>query len=395
MKKVFLAASIITATLLSAQNKHINFETGNLASVFAKAKKENKLIFVDAFTTWCGPCKFMAKTVFTNDTVADYYNSTFVNLKLDMEKGEGIEFAKKYNVSCYPNLLYIDGNGNLVNRTAGALPAAAFIETGKNSLIPERTFVSKKSNFDKNGVNESNILEYVELMSGSCLDPSEKVAEYLKSVKDEDLQNNTNWTLMKDHIYDHQSREMKYFISNISAFETKYGKPAVDQKVAQLGFSYFSNHIRAKKYDAAAYEVSKKEFTSLNWPNTPRILFDADMNVYGNHDKTKYFALAASDFQKYNNDDPNALNSVAWEFYENVSDKTQLKAAANMAKRACELQNSYANLDTYAAVLYKGGEYQEAETIANKAIDKAKADNLGPDDYKETSELLKKIKLKK
>ena len=58
------------------------------------------------------PCKQMAKSVFTNDAVADYYNTNLVNAKIDMEKGEGLEIAKLYEVKCYPNLLFIDGNGS-------------------------------------------------------------------------------------------------------------------------------------------------------------------------------------------------------------------------------------------------------------------------------------------
>jgi uncharacterized protein YyaL (SSP411 family) len=59
-----------------------------------KAKKENKLIFVDAYASWCGPCKLMVKNIFPLKTVGDYYNSHFINAKIDMEKGEGIELAK-------------------------------------------------------------------------------------------------------------------------------------------------------------------------------------------------------------------------------------------------------------------------------------------------------------
>jgi len=66
-----------------------------------------------------------------------------------------------------------------------------------------------------------------------------------------------------------------------------------------------------------------------------------------------------------------------------------------MAKRACELSNNYAYLDTYAAVLYKAGEYKEAEIMATKAILKAKSDKMTPEEYKETSALLNKIKAKK
>ncbi|HRD39394.1 MAG TPA: thioredoxin family protein, partial [Bacteroidia bacterium] len=72
MKKSLLIFSALPVLAFS-QNRHINFETGNLTSVFEKAKKENKFILVDAYTTWCGPCKWMSKNIFTNDTAADYY----------------------------------------------------------------------------------------------------------------------------------------------------------------------------------------------------------------------------------------------------------------------------------------------------------------------------------
>ena len=96
MKNLLLSLTLFFSLSAIAQNRQITFETGDLASVFARAKKENKLIFVDAMTTWCGPCKQMAKHVFTNDTVADYFNANFVSYKFDMEKGEGLDFAKKY-----------------------------------------------------------------------------------------------------------------------------------------------------------------------------------------------------------------------------------------------------------------------------------------------------------
>jgi thiol:disulfide interchange protein len=88
-KNLFLLtiALISTAFVCNKTFAQIKFESGTWSQIKAKAKAENKLIFLDAYTTWCGPCKWMARNVFTNDTVAQFYNATFVNAKIDMEAG--------------------------------------------------------------------------------------------------------------------------------------------------------------------------------------------------------------------------------------------------------------------------------------------------------------------
>jgi len=78
-----------------------------LDSAYNLVKLENKLVFVDCFTTWCGPCKYMDANVFTNDSVADYFNDNFINVKLDMEKGEGEVFAGRYRVRSYPTYMFL------------------------------------------------------------------------------------------------------------------------------------------------------------------------------------------------------------------------------------------------------------------------------------------------
>ncbi len=78
---VMLMVMIVTIANFFAQNRSINFEQGSLQKTLEKAKTENKLIFIDVYTAWCGPCKKMDKLVFTNDTVADFFNQYFVSIK--------------------------------------------------------------------------------------------------------------------------------------------------------------------------------------------------------------------------------------------------------------------------------------------------------------------------
>ena len=97
----------------------IKFFTGSWKDVLAEAKRQNKPVFVDIFTTWCGPCKMMAKEAFPNAKVGEKFNANFISYQIDAEKGEGIEVARKYAVDAYPTSLYVSASGELIHRAIG------------------------------------------------------------------------------------------------------------------------------------------------------------------------------------------------------------------------------------------------------------------------------------
>ncbi len=96
-----------------------NFQDLSLDKALGKAKSENKHVFVDCYTSWCGPCKMMAEKVLPQREVGEYMNSRFVCVKIDMEKGEGPKLAQKYSVSAYPTFLVLKADGTLVHRVVG------------------------------------------------------------------------------------------------------------------------------------------------------------------------------------------------------------------------------------------------------------------------------------
>ena len=84
---------------VSAQG--ISFFHGSFDEAKAEAVKQHKLIFIDCFTTWCGPCAKMARDVFPTKEVGDFYNEHFICCKIDMEKGEGLKIAKDFGIKAY------------------------------------------------------------------------------------------------------------------------------------------------------------------------------------------------------------------------------------------------------------------------------------------------------
>lgn len=97
----------------------IKFQDITFEEALAKAKKEDKLIFLDAYTSWCGPCKMLERTTFKSKNVGDVFNKNFINIHIDMEKGEGPLIARKYQVRAYPTLILIKPNGQQATRMLG------------------------------------------------------------------------------------------------------------------------------------------------------------------------------------------------------------------------------------------------------------------------------------
>lgn len=113
-------------------DKGIQFTEGKWSEILKQAKKENKLIFLDAYTTWCGPCKMLQKNVFTRDDVAATFNGNFINVKIDMEAGEGPSLAKRYPIEGYPTLFFINGKGKVVKQLLGYQQPQDLIKVAKS-----------------------------------------------------------------------------------------------------------------------------------------------------------------------------------------------------------------------------------------------------------------------
>lgn len=144
MKSILILATGIIMMLLVAfqisnnnidggNNPSIQFNSGSWNEILAQAKKENKPVFLDISASWCGYCKLMKARVFSDVEVAKFYNSTFINVSVDGEKGEGIELAKEYGVNAYPTFIFLNPNGSLAYQVSGYHNKEKFIELGKNA----------------------------------------------------------------------------------------------------------------------------------------------------------------------------------------------------------------------------------------------------------------------
>lgn len=375
--KLLILVFLITTTGLFAQMK---FVEGTWDEILSRAKAENQIVFVDAYAEWCGPCKMMARNVFTTAEVGDYYNRNFLNVKIDMEKGEGPAIANRYNVSAYPTFLFVDGNGNLVHRGIGSQSASDFIALGKVANDPDQRISGMDKRY-KRGERDPDFLydlakSKIDLMAGNH---HAVVKDYLDTQKDWSGEKATE--LIFHSVEKAEGELFDYFVENRAAFENVFSKEHVIRKVNQIAVT--STFGGGNTPDFEAIENIVKKFYPEEAKKTSANL---KMNFYHRSGETDKFAQAAVDYYtQHPSENYNELNSTAWAFYTDVEDKKMLKKAIDWAKKSVEMNPGYANMDTLAALYSKLGKKRKTIKYANKAIELAKAEGQ---DYSETQKYI-------
>lgn len=188
IKKTLIAALLLIGGVSMAKAEGIQFNHISLKEAISKAKTENKLVFVDVFTTWCGPCKYLSTKVFTDKQVGAFYNENFVCIKVDAERGEGPTLMSRFDVDAYPTLLYLDENGNLLQKKEGAGGTEHLLYWGETAVHPEESIVYQAKEALKTDPSSKELMvALIEAQSSEGIDPTKTVLAYHKQYPELDL----------------------------------------------------------------------------------------------------------------------------------------------------------------------------------------------------------------
>jgi thiol-disulfide isomerase/thioredoxin len=386
MKKLALFSSLFIGALALAQG--IKFEDSNFAAILAKAKKENKLVFVDAYASWCGPCKLMVKNIFPLQTVGDFYNSHFVNAKIDMEKGEGIGLAKKYNVKAFPTYLFINGDGEEVHRTLGYVEEKDFIQFAKDAEDPNKRLTALKQKFE-NGEKDP---EFLKNLAGLTIYND---SEFAGKVLDRYFQQKT--TLDQEDVQmllsGTQSTESPLY-KIFQAKKSEIIKIFPEEKYAKFDKNIKLNTVLKKSYNADTKSWNDNYFLAesqkfMTKDEAEKILKRAKASrALKNKDIPTYEKLMLELYKDSSAASSEELNSLAWNFFENVSNKASLEKAVAWAQESVKKDENYANTDTLANLYNKIGDKKNAKIWAEKSVQLAKSTGQ---DFSDTEKLLKSL----
>ncbi|MGA9212909.1 thioredoxin family protein, partial [Kaistella sp.] len=347
MKKTALLVLLLFSLISFGQGMKFE-ENKSFKDLLATAKKENKLLFVDAFTTWCGPCKLMAKNVFPQAPVGEFYNANFINSKIDMEKGEGIDIAKKYKVMAYPTYLFINGDGELIHRVTSYYEAEDFINVGKDAIDPAKQMGALKKRFENGDQDPEFLKNFITVFMFADTDLAVKAATKYFAVKksepltQEDFSNLINLILTKDSnspLYQELISRKDELVKMMS--EERYQKML---EILHLNTLFNNAYDKTNKvFDENKY-TSEARKTMSEEEVKPLLLKSKMRAAAASKDKTSYQKLA----MEYYGDGSSSqfsseeLNSISWNFFENATDKIALEKALLWAKQSVKLKESYA-----------------------------------------------------
>ena len=286
MKRLLFTVLAIVAVVVSANAQGVNFIEGKpLADVLVQAKNEGKLVFVDCYTEWCGPCKMMATKEFVKKEAGDYFNAKFINFKIDMEKGEGPEVAKKYDVAAYPTFLILEANGDLRGRCVGSAAIDAFIKKVEEVLNQEKGLPWYQKKFKAGERDPQFLKDYVKILNDNYMRDELKniTAEILKGksgaqiASDKDLFN----TFMGGGFTPFD----EVFLSVYKERAT-VGSQQGEKAVKQMDNIWLRHALRSLKFDGKEYqgfddeqfEVYKKLMAENNVPDMEGIINETMRN---------------------------------------------------------------------------------------------------------------------
>lgn len=366
MKKL-ISGLFLFSTIITFAQEAIQFQELPFKDLIAKAKKENKIVFIDAYASWCGPCKMMEKNIFTKKSVGDYYNTNFVNGRFDMEKGEGREIAAKYGVRSYPTYLFLNGDGELVSQNFGYMEESMFLTMAQDINSPNNKKGSLKERFAKGEKDPEFLINIMKLNSSSDFEFAKKASErYFENKNKTEEFTKDDVGLLLYFIKSTEDKNYKIFAER---------KAEIVKFLPEETYKEFDNQLKLAKVVDQAIDQKNKKINDDYFMKTAEPLVGKEAaEVKLNQTKLSYYEQNANfpEYEKaaldyYKNSEafePNELLKAAWVFSEHIKTPASLKKAAEWAEKSVMRGETSENTYILAKLYFLTGNKEMAKTYA-------------------------------
>lgn len=448
MKKNYLLLICLTVSIVVSStqtfSQGIIFLQDDWQNVLVQAKTQKKLIFVDIYTAWCGPCKEMDKKTFTEVSVGDKFNARFINYKVDAEKGFGIILAKRYHVTSYPTCLFVDPSENLIYKQEGLLRATDLVKEADmvlNNQANAKPLFALDKLYEEGSRDTEFLNEYIAIRSlYDRVDNRDLVEEYVKSLTPIQYSSDKTLRIIVNNGFridgkafdlllkfrekaeslfeggiEKVNRAFSQSINEIFDVALKTKNQALFDKALEANLKALPNTAdRVNDKNKLAFYLAMKDvhkFSEAAEQYLDQYVMFVQIESIRKQDLWEYekimqnYKLGIRDSvgagaAMYQNLKVNAkntmarltaaeLNEVVKAFYDQVEDKAMLNKATEWAKRSLELVETPDAYHSYAQLILKLGNKQMAMDIEQKAYDIAIREKLDTQKFTAALEKMK------
>jgi len=375
MRKTFSLLLLLLASLL-CRAQAINFAPTSWDDARQMAEESGKQIFLYARTNSCRYCRQLEKEVFTNPNVIEYYNTHFINYKIDIDdKGPGQALSKQYGIVGFPTYLYFDKNGNKLHQSSSFKQADALIQDGKNASDSSTALFPMLARYEKGETspellfNLSNALSYYRVEDN----PQEQITDqYLRTQSIKDLESEKNLRFIFSSYLAFHSAATRYLLQNQEKFVILFSKAEVAKRAQRIITQTAS---AAGQANDLVLLNELKQIAITSFANSNRIVSLAQIYFYsGQRDWSKY----AQSTLAYGN----SLGATDWQtLYETgaylnyfANDPETVKIGVQLMNKVLKLHKNYEHLCIYSQLQKKAGDKAWALKAAREALEVAKSE---------------------
>lgn len=363
---------LILASISHGASAGIEFFKGSWEDALAEAKRQDKLIFIDAYTVWCGPCKYMAASIFPDARVGDFFNQNFISVKLDMEKEESETFRAKHRVTAYPTFFFVNGNDEEVHTMRGAMQADQLIQHGQQAIAKMDPIETYAAAYEAGDRGADFIYKYTRALIRNGQPHLMVANDYVRSQQNLNTPDNLRYLLLAATEMD--SRLFDLLIERKKQVVALAGEDAF---IAQVLTACKNTAAKAREFKD--HELLTKTWASMkaHYPaKAAAFELETEMDYCVEHNDAAGYTKAAQAHARTIQDNPDALLKLAERTVQRFSgDDRSMALAEEVAQKATTRGEGYRYFYTYASILNQRGKKDDALAAANRALEITKQSN--------------------
>jgi len=338
----------------------------DLDEAMSLAKKENKLVFVDFYTSWCSPCKKLSKEVFPQEKIGSYFNANFISCKIQCDdKGEGEKLQKKYQIQSYPTLMFLNGDGEIIHSKSGAPSAEGLLKIAKNASNPELNLITIVKKYESGDRSKEVVKEYFSKMKAARRNVKalEDFSIYFNALSDKEKQSNFIYDLVVVLDFRPFTEEFDYIEANKNKYYSIRTQDEVDAFIKMAYLKYLgSNHKDGVKYSEALAKFKLKGYSFYD--EFKEYLSVVEVMGIKGIDRKKEFAKRGDAFmKKYGHQKMNYAYPLSGRYGNLFFGKDKGVEGIKWMEDLLKRDRSAKYLRAYASILIRNGRFDEAKKV--------------------------------